>query len=224
MHEHFMCASEFRARFRLWPVDRSVESARKRQARQAAAAQYARLVAELSKVQKVAGCGIAVMDDKVLLVRTGAQWLLPGGKVEHAEHPADTVVRELAEETGLEVSVDRLFEVVSTRGEGRGEDVHYVVLVYTVTVTGGALGNEIDGDTQEARWVPIAEWDGLPMLSTTQQTLRRFFNFQLGGGKVTPQIGPKQDENPSKPVGFAPQPGLRHNRGHDCDFGAAAAR
>lgn len=132
-------------------------------------------VTQLPKVQKVAGCGIAVSDDQVLLVRSGDEWLLPGGGVEHGEHPADTVVRELAEETGFEVAVDDFFEVVSDRRESRGDDFHNVVLVYTVTVTGGVLSHEVDGSTQEARWTPVAELDDLRLIPGARATLRRFF-------------------------------------------------
>ena len=50
-------------------------------------------------------------DGRVLLARGSARgrrpgvWQLPGGGVEHGEHPADAVVREFAEETGLTVEV-----------------------------------------------------------------------------------------------------------------------
>lgn len=48
-------------------------------------------------------------DGRVLLVRASARsvrpgtWFLPGGGLAHGEHPADAVVREVAEETGLQI-------------------------------------------------------------------------------------------------------------------------
>lgn len=51
--------------------------------------------------------------DRLLLVHhyeTGA-WLLPGGMIEPDEHPSDTIVRELWEETGLLVEPIRLIGV-----------------------------------------------------------------------------------------------------------------
>jgi 8-oxo-dGTP diphosphatase len=63
---------------------------------------------------RVAAYGVCWHDGSVLLARyvspDGAQrhWTMPGGKVEHGEDPYDTVVREVAEETGYRVVVDGL--------------------------------------------------------------------------------------------------------------------
>ena len=56
---------------------------------------------------------------RVLLARGAASgpvpgpWRLPGGGVPHAEHPADTVVREFGDETGLAVAVAGLRAAVA---------------------------------------------------------------------------------------------------------------
>ena len=55
----------------------------------------------------------------MLLVRasprsgTPGVWSLPGGAVDHGEHPNDTVVRETAAETGLSVAVTGLADVLA---------------------------------------------------------------------------------------------------------------
>ena len=50
---------------------------------------------------------VVVVDDRLLLIRRGTagrqgEWSVPGGRVEPGETLAEAVVRELAEETGLE--------------------------------------------------------------------------------------------------------------------------
>lgn len=52
------------------------------------------------------GVGALVADDgRALFVREGDTWLLPGGRLEAGEVPADGAVREVAEETGIDVDV-----------------------------------------------------------------------------------------------------------------------
>ncbi len=66
---------------------------------------------------------ILVRDGKVLLGRRGVEpflgwWDIPGGFLEPWEHPAEGVLRELLEETGLAIDVGELLDVsVDTYGE-----------------------------------------------------------------------------------------------------------
>ncbi len=67
---------------------------------------------------RLAAYGVCVEDGRVLLGRHVSSdgrstWTLPGGGVEHAEDPVDTVVREVAEETGYDAVVERLLGVDS---------------------------------------------------------------------------------------------------------------
>jgi len=52
---------------------------------------------------------------KLLLVRQGGRWMLPGGEVEPGESHAEALVRELDEETGLAVDPGPLRAVVENR-------------------------------------------------------------------------------------------------------------
>lgn len=58
------------------------------------------------------GVGALVVDGgRALFVREGDAWLLPGGRLEDGESPEDGAIREVAEETGIEVVIDGLAAV-----------------------------------------------------------------------------------------------------------------
>ncbi|TWJ10768.1 ADP-ribose pyrophosphatase YjhB (NUDIX family) [Stackebrandtia albiflava] len=136
------------------------------------------------RVQRIAAYAHAERDGAVLLVRVGGTlpdeagtWMLPGGGVEHGEHPAQAVVREVAEETGLDVTVEGLTTVGSDHRTipfpSGPVDFHCVYFVYRVRVTGGTLRDEPDGTTRSPSWLPIAAMATTPLLPSMADTIRR---------------------------------------------------
>jgi mutator protein MutT len=89
---------------------------------------------------------VIVSDGKVLLVKRGreplaGQWSLPGGAVEVGETLEECLVRELREETGLDVEVGPVIEVfdrITRDDEGRVE-YHFVLVDYLCWPIGGEL-------------------------------------------------------------------------------------
>ena len=117
---------------------------------------------------RLAAYAVCVEDWRVLLVRCvspagESSWSLPGGRVEHGEDPFDAVTREVAEETGYDVMVDRLLGVdsrVIPAAERRspGPVPHQNVgIFYRVRITGGRLRPEPNGETADPVWTPIPE-------------------------------------------------------------------
>ncbi|MGH8878768.1 MAG: NUDIX hydrolase [Stackebrandtia sp.] len=106
---------------------------------------------------RIAAYGVVWDDEgRILLARGSARaddpgwWFLPGGGVEHGEHPRDAVVREFAEETGLTVAVERPRETMSAVS---AKGVHNNAVIFNVHVTGGSLRPETDGTTDHCEWV-----------------------------------------------------------------------
>ncbi len=104
--------------------------------------------------QPVIGVGaVIVQDGRVVLVRRGheplaGQWSLPGGGVEVGETLEEAVVREMREETGLEVDVGPVIEVfdrITHDAQGRVR-YHYVLVDYLCWPRAGTLaaGSDVD--------------------------------------------------------------------------------
>ena len=137
------------------------------------------------------------MAEEVLLVRASSRsgtpgvWSLPGGAVDHGEHPNDTVVRETAAETGLSVAVESLVDVHADLRAlpHRGVTIHTDRLIYRVRVRGGALIDRVGQPTDLSRWVDPAQARELP--------LRPFTAAALGVPSVAADLRP--DEPPDVP-------------------------
>lgn len=110
-------------------------------------------------------CAGAVCFDqhgRLLLIQRGqapaqGQWTLPGGRCEANEASKNAVVREVLEETGLEVEIIRFVGTVQRAAAAKRM---YVIDDYLVAVTGGSL--RPGDDARDAAWVPVdslTEWD-----------------------------------------------------------------
>lgn len=117
---------------------------------------------------RLAAYALCLADERVLLVRHAAphdepHWTLPGGGVEHGEDPFHTVIRELAEETGLDAVAERLLGVDSRiipaaeRARPGLPDHQNIGVFYAVRITGGRLRPEADGEIVAAVWTPVDE-------------------------------------------------------------------
>lgn len=104
---------------------------------------------------EVAIGAVVVRDDCLLVIRRGhgpgaGEWSVPGGRVEGGESLHEAVVREVWEETGLEVVVERFLGWV----ERLGDDHHFVILDFAVTVLDDREPVAAS-DAAEALWVPL---------------------------------------------------------------------
>jgi ADP-ribose pyrophosphatase YjhB (NUDIX family) len=89
-------------------------------------------------------------------------WSAPGGVVELAENVEDAVKREVNEETGLRVEVDRILTVLNHIIKNKDDRVrfHYVIIYFLARALGGRL--MASTDAQEVKWIPLDEVENLP--------------------------------------------------------------
>jgi len=117
---------------------------------------------------------------RIMLVqlRRSRLWTLPGGGIDMGEHPDVAVVREVLEESGQPLADPVLIGVNSARWRGSSpsrlpEDLHAVQILYTGTVPEGAepVVLEVEGSTETAAWVDLAEVPELALSSATRSVL-----------------------------------------------------
>jgi 8-oxo-dGTP diphosphatase len=103
-------------------------------------------------------------DGKILLTKRNIEpykgsWVLPGGHIDLDETTEAAVVREVKEETGLDIRPEFLFYQDMITPETRPQDEgHDVVLVFHTMAQGTVMINE---ESTEFRW--LAPQDALKM-------------------------------------------------------------
>ncbi|MDB5101531.1 MAG: nudF [Cyanobacteria bacterium RYN_339] len=131
---------------------------------------------------------VVVEAGRVLLVRRAKDpfrgcWDLPGGFLEANEHPADGARREVLEETGLEVVLDRqLGMYVDTYRPGSDPMLwhHSLNIFFLARPVGGTLA--LSAETTEACWFKLAELPPLAEIAfeNGRRALRDFLSLGQG--------------------------------------------
>jgi ADP-ribose pyrophosphatase YjhB (NUDIX family) len=116
---------------------------------------------------KVATGAIFSLDGGILLVQRGIEpsygkWVFPGGYVDRGESLEAAAIREVKEESGLDIRLTRLLDVYSSPGNP------VILIAYAGEVTGGSI--QVDEEGLDARAFAPAEipWDQLAFPNTPQ--------------------------------------------------------
>ena len=121
-----------------------------------------------SEILQIPSVAAIIRDEsgKILLVKSANAdvWSLPAGAIDLGESPAQAVVREVFEETGLKVRAERIVGVFG--GEKfryvypNGDAVEYFIIVFECEIIGGELSAQ-DGEVSEFRYFSSEEMPAL---------------------------------------------------------------
>ena len=97
------------------------------------------------------GVGVLLLeDDQILLVKRAmmpqkGKWSIPAGYLDYGEDPKATAIREVQEETGLEVEITDIFDIYHNP-EAMEEGGASVFILYQAQLVGGVMAAGDDAD------------------------------------------------------------------------------
>ena len=120
---------------------------------------------------------------------TGAPgtWTLPGGGIDLGESPSAAVLREVFEEAGQEIRIERVLALESDHWIGRSttgvlEDFHALRIVYGATceTPSDPVVHDLGGSTERADWVSLRTWRTLHWTISSRTLLSRHLRSLTG--------------------------------------------
>jgi len=99
-------------------------------------------------------------------------WSLPKGTPDGDETPQETALREVTEETGLQVRILDTIGDIHYRFVRHGRRIDKTVHYYLMEATGGDLADH-DHEFADVRWFEVAEADALMRFATERDILAR---------------------------------------------------
>lgn len=120
------------------------------------------------KERRIGAYGVIIKDNRIALVRKArggykGKLDLPGGGIEHAETPLETLRRELMEEINGTVVSAKLLDATSVNIKWEVkpdlyEDLHHIGILFEVEIAEENLKEDSDGlDSEGAAWYLIDE-------------------------------------------------------------------
>jgi 8-oxo-dGTP pyrophosphatase MutT (NUDIX family) len=123
--------------------------------------------------------------------RDGWTWTLPKGTPHAGETREETALREVAEETGLQVRIREPFDSIEYWFVQAGKRIHKTVHYFLMDPIGGDLARH-DHEFEQVRWVTFAEASSLLSFETERALVARA--AEIVGQRDAPPAGARSAE------------------------------
>lgn len=132
------------------------------------------------------GVGAVVFNDQgeILLIKRGkapnyGHWMVPGGTLEWGETLEECAVREVREETGVEIEIETFVEIIEAiNRESAG--FHYVIMDFAARALSGTPA--ASSDALEAVWVSL---DSLHRYDLSEELLAVILKARRATGRLS---------------------------------------
>jgi ADP-ribose pyrophosphatase YjhB (NUDIX family) len=135
-----------------------------------------------NSIRPAAAVALFDLGGNILLLRRkdNDKWTMPGGTLNFGESLTDCAIREMGEETGLQIRITGLV--------GTYTDPHILIaysdsevrqeftFVYAAEIESGELN--IDDESKEAAWVPLSSALELPLADSQRRRLQDVMEYQ----------------------------------------------
>ncbi|HEU4672782.1 MAG TPA: NUDIX hydrolase [Candidatus Limnocylindrales bacterium] len=102
----------------------------------------------------------------------GVTWTLPKGTPAPGETTEETALREVGEETGLEVRITAPFDSIRYTFVQGGTRIHKTVHYFLMEPTGGDLDRH-DHEFEEVRWIPLRDAESILTFETERALVEK---------------------------------------------------
>jgi len=120
--------------------------------------------------------GVVFRDDRILLVKEKEDggWTLPGGWADIGDTPAESVVREVFEESGFQTRASKVLMLLDRDRQGHPSIFHHAYKIFIrCEITGGAPADSVE--TEGAGFFAEDAIPSLSIMRTLPKQLTRLF-------------------------------------------------